>query len=110
MWSSLSRRSLVGKITVINWYIIAVFNPLQAFFNALVYRKWGDKFCSFCACKDWLLTKMRLKRSAEEVNETAPLLRSTTLFSQSQSNENLLENDREDVERFHRFSIQCPLV
>ncbi|XP_046595895.1 G-protein coupled receptor 143 isoform X1 [Neodiprion lecontei] len=34
------------KVIISLWYIMAVTNPLQAFFNALVYQKWGrsEKF------------------------------------------------------------------
>jgi Ocular albinism type 1 protein len=42
LWSSWSQ--LPVKFVVFNWYLMAMLNPLQAFFNALVYRKWDCTF------------------------------------------------------------------
>uniref|UniRef100_A0ABD2WIU2 G-protein coupled receptors family 2 profile 2 domain-containing protein n=1 Tax=Trichogramma kaykai TaxID=54128 RepID=A0ABD2WIU2_9HYME len=31
------------KVIISLWYVMAVMNPLQAFFNALVYKRWGRR-------------------------------------------------------------------
>lgn len=38
MWTSWHK--LPEKFLIPIWYLMAILNPLQAFFNALVYRKW----------------------------------------------------------------------
>ncbi|KAJ8681226.1 hypothetical protein QAD02_017013 [Eretmocerus hayati] len=67
----------VGFIITL-WYIMAVTNPLQAFFNALVYKRWGrkEKFRM-----EWFYKLKRLKSSyfgavdgSPEATETSPLV------------------------------------
>jgi Ocular albinism type 1 protein len=42
LWSAWYQ--LPVKFVIVNWYLMAILNPLQAFFNALVYRKWDCTF------------------------------------------------------------------
>ncbi|XP_051174743.1 G-protein coupled receptor 143-like [Leptopilina boulardi] len=70
---------LPAKLIITLWFIMAVTNPLQAFFNALVYQKWGrrEKFRL-----DWCYKLKRLRfeqsrsKSSSGVSEISPLLTS----------------------------------
>ncbi|KAG5685067.1 hypothetical protein PVAND_014268 [Polypedilum vanderplanki] len=125
MWSMLSRRNIIGLIVVINWYIIAIFNPLQAFFNALVYRKWNDKLIGCCSVKSWLSKKFQKLQNGTyttqiitdtmsfNATESTPLLQQTHVLMTS-DDELEQDNDNElqirEHQNFHKFSIQCSLV
>lgn len=60
-WSALTRTSTIGTIVVINWYLVAVLNPLQAFFNALVYRSWNESVGCCEVFRKWFVTSKLLK-------------------------------------------------
>ncbi|CRK88718.1 CLUMA_CG002563, isoform A [Clunio marinus] len=103
---------LPAKVIVITWYIMAVLNPLQAFFNVLVYRKWNNKIQFFCSFKEYLIRKFRneniVDAHSSSQDEISPLLHnnpisSTYTFSRNNSQRNADDN-------FRRFSIQCPCV
>ncbi|OXU24776.1 G-protein coupled receptor 143 isoform X2 [Nasonia vitripennis] len=66
------------KVIITLWYIMAVTNPLQAFFNALVYKRWGrrEKFRL-----EWCHKLKRLKsnyfghsEASSDATESSPLL------------------------------------
>lgn len=113
LWSELSRRNTIGSIVVINWYIIAIFNPLQAFFNALVYRKWSEKLLGFCALKNWMKEKFQSRPNGTYtttiMTEETPLLYGAST-SQLVASDVENENENDDEKNFRRFSIQCKLV
>ncbi|XP_011506288.1 PREDICTED: G-protein coupled receptor 143-like [Ceratosolen solmsi marchali] len=66
------------QVIIILWYIMAVTNPLQAFLNALVYKRWGRRE-SFRL--EWCY-KLKILRSnyfgssddSSELTESSPLL------------------------------------
>lgn len=114
MWPQLSFRNTIGHIVIFNWYIIAVVNPLQAFFNAFIYRKWGEKIFGCCWIKDCFLrcwgSDRGVNRTTHLISEGTPLLQST---STGLSNERIENDEIETIEqndRFYKYSIQCPLV
>lgn len=106
MWSELSRTNTIGHIVEINWYIIAALNPLQAFLNTLVYRKWNEGICNCGSLRKWFTVKFRrrdtINYTTQVLSESSPLLRGSQIL---QRNENEAE-----VENFHRHSIQCNLI
>ncbi|XP_012277816.1 G-protein coupled receptor 143 isoform X2 [Orussus abietinus] len=65
------------KVIISVWYIMAVTNPLQAFFNALVYQRWGrrEKFRLEC-CQGLAKLGASFKKNSTNVDmsETSPLL------------------------------------
>jgi hypothetical protein len=107
MWSELSRGNTIGNIVVINWYIIAALNPLQALLNTFVYRKWNEGLCNCGSLRKWFASKFRRREdisySSIVLSETSPLLRG------SQNTQPTIEADGEP-ENFHRYSIQCNLI
>jgi ocular albinism type 1 protein len=112
MWSMLGRRNTIGAIVVINWYIIAIFNPLQAFFNAFIYRKWNDKLIGCCSISEWFARRLRQRNgtyTTQIITESTPLLQQTHMMSSDDELEQ--DNDNElQTRNFHRYSIQCSLV
>lgn len=104
--------NLPARVIVYIWYIIAILNPLQAFLNVLVYRKWDNQI----NCCSWLrnLVSRRFRGTAvnaePSADETSPLLRNSMFVTQSYSfsRNNLPQNS--DDENFHRYSIQCPCI
>lgn len=106
MWYEISRFNTIGQIVVINWYIIAVLNPLQAFFNALVYRKWNEGICSEDgSIRKWFAAKFRRRQNGLNYTTTQIISESTPLLNPSRS-----QDQNENDEEFHRYSIQCPLI
>lgn len=71
MWHALPERFLISI-----WYIMAIINPLQAFFNTLVYRKWQPN--SSTAMSTTYLHQSMLQRAfrsaTNPLDERAPLL------------------------------------
>ncbi|XP_034938021.1 G-protein coupled receptor 143-like [Chelonus insularis] len=64
------------KVIITLWYIMAVTNPLQAFFNALVYQRWNrkEKFAFWCK-KLWRFRRGNsTNNSSNEMDEVTPLL------------------------------------
>ncbi|XP_058791604.1 G-protein coupled receptor 143-like [Phymastichus coffea] len=66
------------RVIITLWYIMAVTNPLQAFFNALVYKRWGrkEKFRL-----EWCYKLKRLRTNyfghtdaSSDITESSPLL------------------------------------
>jgi ocular albinism type 1 protein len=114
MWSELSRRNTIGVVVVINWYIIAIFNPLQAFFNALVYRKWNDQLVGCCSIKDWIVRKFKRQQNGtyttQIITESTPLLQQTLIMASDDEIEQEDELEESRDQNFHRYSIQCNLV
>nr|XP_003707455.2 PREDICTED: G-protein coupled receptor 143-like [Megachile rotundata] len=66
------------KAIITLWYIMAVTNPLQAFFNALVYQRWGkrEKFRLECCQKlgTFNLNHVTRRDSGMRLSESSPLL------------------------------------
>lgn len=97
------------RVIIISWYIMAVLNPLQAFFNVLVYRKWNNKLNCFISLRNRILRRFRgnVINAQPSPSETSPLLHSVTetqTFSQWPS-----QNSPEgESENFRLHSIQCP--
>ncbi|XP_070506335.1 G-protein coupled receptor 143-like [Chironomus tepperi] len=114
MWPELSFRNTIGRIVVYNWYIIAVVNPLQAFFNAFIYRKWSEKLIGCCWIKDCFLRCWESGRGVNHtthvISEATPLLQSTSTGLNNVGTEIEEIETREVDDRFYKFSIQCPLV
>ena len=69
---------LPAKAIITLWYIMAVTNPLQAFFNALVYQRWGkrEKFRLECCQKlgSFKLNQITKRDSGLRLSESSPLL------------------------------------
>ncbi|CAO1420130.1 unnamed protein product [Diamesa serratosioi] len=82
------------KVIIVSWYLEAILNPLQAFFNALVYRKWTNKINCFSTLKIFIQNKFKINENkvAQRPTELSPLLhnpneshsRPRTLFSKNQ--------------------------
>lgn len=110
MWSRLSRDPF-AKIVVFNWYIIAVLNPLQAFFNAFVYRKWNEKLYGCCWIKNCISRWCESRRNytTQVITESTPLLQSSSSQNADEIDRINLETQQDDP-KFYKFSIQCPLV
>ncbi|XP_014203551.1 G-protein coupled receptor 143-like [Copidosoma floridanum] len=68
------------KVIITLWYIMAVTNPLQALFNALVYKRWGgrERFRMEWFYKLKRLKSNYFKHSADnsEASESSPLVNS----------------------------------
>ncbi|XP_043498740.1 G-protein coupled receptor 143-like [Polistes fuscatus] len=66
------------KAIITLWYIMAVTNPLQAFFNALVYQRWGrkEKFrLEWCQkLGSFSLNQMSKGNKGINLTESSPLL------------------------------------
>ena len=64
------------KVIIVSWYLEAILNPLQAFFNALVYRKWSNKMNCLSSLKVYMENKFKRNkvRVAERPSELSPLL------------------------------------
>lgn len=58
------------RVIVTSWYILAILNPLQAFFNVFVYRKWNQRLNFFVNLRDYFRRRFRRRSS----DETSPLL------------------------------------
>lgn len=116
-WMEISRIRSVGLIVIVNWYIIAVLNPLQAFLNAFVYRKWNEGVCGGCGFLKNLLSCSFGRQNSDNytthiISETSPLLLAST-SSQSKYNIERKKSDEEiqlEVENFHKHSIQRPII
>lgn len=74
------------RVIIVSWYIMAVLNPLQAFFNALVYRKWNNKINCCVAIRDYFEKKFRgnVISAQPPSNEASPLLHNSSLNIQAQ--------------------------
>lgn len=114
-WMEISRIRSVGLVVIVNWYVIAALNPLQAFFNAFVYRKWNQGVCGDCgSLRNWFKgvfkRRISVNYTSQVISETSPLLLPST---SSQSKYVRKQSDEEiqlEVENFHKHSIQCPLI
>lgn len=94
------------KAIIVSWYFIAVLNPLQAFFNALVYRKWNNKI-NFCLSVRNSIAK-RFQRKVLTPNETSPLLHDAAGTSQSTIQASSSSNEHGD--NSHRYTVQCSCI
>lgn len=99
------------RVIIISWYVMAILNPLQAFFNTLVYRKWNNKLNCCISLKNYIVNKMRgnVINAQPPLNEASPLLHNVT-ETQSFSRQISQNVEDEENENFHRYSIQCPCV
>lgn len=119
-WMQISRIRSVGLVVIVNWYIIAALNPLQAFFNAFIYRKWNQGVCGGCgSIRNWFSgvfsRRISVNYTSQVITETSPLLLASTSSMTTQSKYNLerKKSDEEiqvEVDNFHKHSIQCPLI
>lgn len=68
------------KTIITLWYIMAVTNPLQAFFNALVYQSWTRREkIRLDYCQDKNVNVKRISNNTElHFSESSPLLNSRT--------------------------------
>lgn len=64
--------TLPVKLIITTWNCMAILNPLQAFFNTLVYRKW-TKITVIERMKG--IFKRKPRSDARRMNERSPLLR-----------------------------------
>uniref|UniRef100_A0A0C9RMN2 GPR143 protein n=1 Tax=Fopius arisanus TaxID=64838 RepID=A0A0C9RMN2_9HYME len=71
------------KIIITLWYIMAVTNPLQAFFNAIVYQRWGRREKLSVLWKKLLpcASGDQSKDNFNELNEVSPLVTSPYGFT-----------------------------
>ena len=109
LWSQISKTSTVGHIVEINWYIIAILNPLQAFLNIFVYRKWSENVnLNFGTLRKWCSAKFKRRNgityTSQVISERSPLLRLPTLEDETESSEEV------EIDTFHRQTIQCNLI
>ena len=67
------------RVIIISWYIMAVLNPLQAFFNALVYRKWSSTINCCCGLRNSFTRIFHgsVVNAQPALSESSPLLHST---------------------------------
>lgn len=90
------------NIIIFSWYIMAILNPLQAFFNVLIYRKWDSKIDCYCWLKDFVVRKFKRNNDVSvRPNEQSPLLRNSAIST------TYISRDNSEDENFHRYSIQC---
>lgn len=103
---------LPAKIIIISWYIIAILNPLQAFFNVLVYRKWNNKINCCCWLKKYFVSQPRqgFTTTQVSVSESSPLLHNNPIRASALSLPSSNSIQDSDSENFHRYSIQCSCV
>lgn len=68
------------RVIIISWYVMAILNPLQAFLNTLVYRKWNNKLNCFVTFKNFILKTFRgsVINAEPPPNEESPLLHNVT--------------------------------
>lgn len=99
------------RIIIISWYIMAVLNPLQAFFNALVYRKWNNQINVCSGFRNYIAEKFRgnVINAQPAMSESSPLLysSSTTPEAYTFSPNN---SPRTSDESLHRYTIQCSCI
>lgn len=97
------------RIIIISWYVIAVLNPLQAFFNVLVYRKWNNQISCCSSLQNYLTRKFgrNVVSVAPSMDESSPLLHNTP---RQETYAFLRRTSQEESGNFYRFSIQCPCV
>ncbi|KAK0082796.1 hypothetical protein PV325_009835 [Microctonus aethiopoides] len=64
------------KVIISLWYIMAVTNPLQAFFNALVYQQWRrrERFRLWYRRQNHLSSRNTKQENYDEFTEITPLL------------------------------------
>jgi Ocular albinism type 1 protein len=118
MWFNLPIR-----VIIVSWYIMAILNPLQAFFNTLVYRKWNNKINCCISLRNCIVKKFRgnVVTAQPSPNETSPLLHNVSEPSLSRrASQHVSEGESSrrpshrisevESDNFHRYSIQCPLV
>jgi ocular albinism type 1 protein len=80
MWTMWFNLPVNAVITT--WYILAILNPLQAFFNVFVYRKWKNNLNFFTNLKNYA---KRWKRdeidgeSSATIDEQSPLIDNPTI-------------------------------
>lgn len=82
LWFKLPIRAIITL-----WYIMAVTNPLQAFFNAIVYQSWTRREkLRFECCQDFKSSiNMNLNAKIDtdvHVSESSPLLNPRTGYKQ----------------------------
>lgn len=92
------------SFVIISWHVIAILNPLQAFFNAFVYRKWSNKINCCFALKQYFVRNFQGNVNSQVApTEYSPLLHSdhtTQSFI-------LTRNIQGEPSSLHRYSIQC---
>lgn len=97
------------RVIIVSWYVMAVLNPLQAFLNVLVYRKWSNKINCCISLRGFFTRCFRGKSSQENqsANEVSPLLHNSPIQETYTFSRNPSLNSSDN---FRRYSIQCPLV
>ena len=92
--------NLPVKVIIVSWYLEAILNPMQAFFNALVYRKWSNKINCFSSIKIFMQNKFKMNevRVADSLSELTPLLNNPST-SQSSSRRLFSKNEEDSPPR-----------
>lgn len=104
------------RVVIISWYVMAVLNPLQAFFNALVYRKWNNRINCCSDFNNYIRRKFcgNVVNARSALSETSPLLHSTHSHSSSLTQEahtfSRNNSPRTSDENIHRYTIQCSCI
>lgn len=76
--------NLPVTLIVTSWYILAILNPLQAFFNVFVYRKWKNKLNFFVNLRNYFKRlRNNQSESSPSINEHSPLLENPTINRRS---------------------------
>lgn len=99
--------NLPVKVIIVIWYLEAILNPMQAFLNALVYRKWSNKVNCFSSFKIFMQNKFKIieVRVAERPSELSPLLHNPN--ESHSSSRRLFSKDEQDSPPQHSVN-SCP--
>lgn len=110
MWFGLPFRTIV---TI--WYIMAITNPLQAFFNALVYQRWNCTWRIRLDPEDGQTAENRRRtRHSLAPSEVTPLLQSQVFQGATSSSRSTIrlfpDSDAELIPKPTRSINSCTLV
>lgn len=95
------------RVIICSWYIMAVLNPLQAFLNVLVYRKWNNKINCCVSWKGFFVRTFRrnVEDTPQSTSEASPLLYNTPIQQTYSFSRNILPDTSGSI---NRYSTQCP--
>lgn len=97
------------NVIIVSWYLEAILNPLQAFFNALIYRKWTNRINWVSSLKIFIQNKFKINNinvAADRPSELSPLLHNPNVSHTS--SRRLFSKNEEDLPPRHSLnSCSC---
>lgn len=76
-WHTLSQQFILAL-----WYTMAILNPLQAFFNTLVYRRWQPLVRNAFLTQSHLASQRTIRRSTDRAYHASPTTERSPLLQQ----------------------------